>query len=293
MAQLVIGTKYTDPDTGIIYNFNGTQWVPMSSGTANIQNSGDITSALGQIMGSENNVAQVQYPEGSFDFTPFKDFYDKAYTELAPYYKQLLDEAGGDLNVALTNLDRDYQTGTRTKVEDFISSMDTLGVIMPKEQTSLQGNLNKRGIALTETSNGLQYAGGGQAKNELMSLNEDQRLRSQAVQRTRQRGLESEAIKKLTGGQTAQQSYRNTTEAQQAEHETKATSLASQYQSAEQLSKAAGIAKAQAGVDTGSSSGGINPDDVWAIKNAHPGYRGWNDEQAIKADFKATRGVGK
>lgn len=300
MPQLLTGTVSTDPDTGISYKFDGTKWVQISSESPVIQGGGSsVQDLISQITGSQNNVAKVNYPEGSFDYTPFQTFYDKAYQELAPYYKQLLNEAGGDLNVAIGNLERDYVTGTRTKVEDFMSSMDTLGVSFPKEDVALQGSLNKRGFALTENPQGqTQYAGGGLARSEVGTKDADQRLRTEAVQRTRQRGLESEAIKKLTGGQTAQQSYRTTTEAQQKEHETQSALLGSRYQSAEQLSKAAGIARAESGVDTGSSGGSsgssnVNPDDVWAIKAAHPGYKSWNDENAIRADYRATRGVGK
>jgi hypothetical protein len=172
--------------------------------------------------------------------------------------------------------------------------METLGATLPAEDTALQGTLNKRGFALTENPQGqTTYAGGGLAANEVNTLDNNQRLRSEALQRTQRRGLESEAIKKLTGGLSSQKDYRTTTEAQQKDHETQATSLASQYQNAEQLSKAAGISRAEAGVDTGSSGGSVNPDDVWAIKKAHPGYTGWQDENAIKADFRATGGIGK
>ena len=298
MAQLLVGTVTTDPQTGITYKFDGTRWVQISTGagSASVQSSGStVQDLVNQIAGSETNVAQPSYPEGSFDVTPFKDFYDKAYQQLAPYYKQLLLEAGGDLNVALGNLERDYVTGTRTKVEDFTAAMSTLGATMPREDTALQGSLNKRGFALTENPQGqTQYAGGGLAGSEVGALNEDQKLRSEAIQRTQRRGMESEAIKKLTGGLTSQQEYRTTTQAQQRDHETQATTLASQYQNADIANKNAGIARANAGADTGTSGGSnVNPDDVWAIKNAHPGYKSWNDENAIKADFRATKGVGK
>lgn len=287
------GTVYTDPKTGESYTFDGTFWRQTSTG-ANIQSSDTSTQdAINRIIGSEGNVAQISYPSGVFDVTPFKDFYEKAYQELAPYYKQLLDEAKGDLNVALGNLERDYVTGKRTRIEDFTDSMNKLGITLPQEDIALQGALNKRGFALTETpGGGTEYAGGGLAKSALDTQNMDQRLRTEAVQRTRQRGLESEAIKKLTGGLTSQQSFRNTAEAQQKEHETKATSLGSQYQSAEQAEKASQIARAESGTSGGSSSN-VNPDDVWSIKAAHPGYNSWNDVASIKEDYKRTGGIGK
>jgi hypothetical protein len=274
-----------------------TNYYPPAIDTSSfIQNGGsNIQDSLNQIMGSSGNIVNPTYPAGSFDVTPFKDFYDKAYQQLAPYYKQLLEEAKGDLNVALTNLERDYAVGARTKVEDFMNSMETLGVTMPAEDTALQGSLNKRGFALTENPQGqTTYAGGGLAADEVGKLSQNQMLRQQAVQRTRQRGLESEAIKKVVGGQKSQQEFRNVTQSQQAAHETQATNLASQYQSADIAGKQAGIARAEAGAKTGGTGGGnVNPEDVWSIKAAHPGYNSWNDPNSVIADYKVTRGVGK
>ena len=255
-----------------------------------------ISDLMNLIMGAQNTTQPV-YPAGSFDVTPFKEFYDKAYIQLAPYYKQLLDEAGGDLSVALTNLEKDYQIGKRTTIEDFGATMEKLGVVLPKEQQQLQGTLNQRGIALTENPQGqTTYAGGGQAKTESDILNEDQKLRAEAVQRTRQRGLESAAFSKLAGGESAQQGYRNTTEAQQKEHETSATNLGSQFQQADIAQKEAGRMKAETDAKTGggtTSRPNVNPKDANSIKAGYKGYASWNDLQSIINDFAATGGAGK
>ncbi len=251
---------------------------------ADVQNGGNwsISDLLNQIMGSTSNVVQPNYPAGSFDATPFKQFYDQAYTQLAPYYTQLLKEAGGDLNTALTNLETDYKTGKRITAEDFTNSMSQLGVTLPKEQTALQGSLNQRGMALTENPQGqTQYAGGGEAAREVGMLNTDQKLRQEAVQRTQQRGNESLAQQKLVGSGSSQQNYRNTTEAQQAQHESAATTLGGQFQYADQAAKQAGIAKAQMDAQTGGSSGGNSWSDI--LKNTYPG---WGETEA-KADYKA------
>jgi hypothetical protein len=279
------GDTYTDSQTGTTYTLAGSgKWNQISSGA--LKNGSpvtDLNSQLATLTGSDN-VIQPNYPAGSFDVTPYQTFLDQAFAQLKPYYTQLLSEAGGDLNVALGNLEQDYQTGKRTTMEDFTSSMDTLGATMKSEQTAKMGDMNSRGFALTENPQGqTTYAGGGLAKSELGSLNEDQKLRQEAVQRTQQRGMQSAAITKLTGSEASQQSYRNTTETQQANEENQANTLAGNLQTADENAKNAGIAKAQADATTGSSggSGGSSWADIY--KNIYPGW----GETGAKADYKA------
>lgn len=281
-GSTVNSTSTTNPQTGVKTSKYTVEPVVDNSGSsgggANVQD--------GSSGGGQPNILQPNYPAGSFDVTPFKQFYDQAYTELSPYYKQLLDEANGDLGVALQNLERDYQTGKRISVEDMTSAMSNLGATFPKEQTALQGGLNQRGIALTENPAGqTQYAGGGQAATEVGMLNTDQKLRAEAVKRTQNRSLESAAINKLTGSESSQQSFRQTTEAQQAQHESQAVSRGSQYQLADEASKQAGINKAEADAKTGGSGGSnVNKSGNWMDY-----YKGWN-ENAANADFNAVYG---
>jgi hypothetical protein len=47
---------------------------------------------------------------------------DKAFNELGTYYTSLLDEAGGDLNLALSRLQEDYDTGKRFRLQNFEQS---------------------------------------------------------------------------------------------------------------------------------------------------------------------------
>lgn len=44
---------------------------------------------------------------------------DKAYSDLGSYYSQLLDDAQGDLNKALSRLQEDYDTGKRFRIQNF------------------------------------------------------------------------------------------------------------------------------------------------------------------------------
>ena len=264
---------------------------PAANTNSNNQNTGggspvtDLNTALSGLTGSDN-IIQPNYPAGSFDVTPYSDFLAKAFDQLKPYYTQLLAEAGGDLQVALNNLETDYQTGKRTTLEDFQSSMDTLGLTMKDEQTKNQGDLNSRGFALTENPGGqTQFAGGGLAKSTTENLNSSQNLRAEAIQRTQQRAMQSAAITKLTGSESSQQSYRNTTETQQANEESQANSLAGNMQAADTASKNAGIAKAQADATTGSSGSSSGSKS----SNWMDYYKGW-DQNSANADFQKTYG---
>jgi hypothetical protein len=49
----------------------------------------------------------------------FESEVDKAFNELGGYYTQLLDEAQGDLNLALSRLQEDYDTGKRFSMQNF------------------------------------------------------------------------------------------------------------------------------------------------------------------------------
>lgn len=304
MSQVPMDSGY-----GKTWTIENGAVVPIVSNQPDIQNGNDLTNLVASLIGTADNginyqdiinsqtkVLQPNYPAGSFDVTPFSKFYDQAYQQLAPYYKQLLDEAGGDLKVALENLEEDYRIGKRTTIEDFTASMDKLGLAFPQEQTTLQGNLNKRGFALTENPSGqTTYAGGGQAQTELGMLNDDQRLRREAVDRTRQRGLETAALTKIRGEQVSQQQYRNKTEELKSEQENKATQLGSQFQAADLAQKQAGIDAAERQAKYGTTAGGqnIDPNNANSIKAAYRGYAGWNNPDAIIADYAATLGRGK
>jgi hypothetical protein len=129
------------------------------------------------------------------------DYVKQSFQELIPYYTKLLQENGNDVSRAIGRLEEDYKTGVRyttedvarktnQTVEDLKASLSQLGIDFPKEQEALQGDLNKRGIAVTQNPGGsLTYAGGGQPATELSRLNSNQSLRKEAVNRNAQRTL--------------------------------------------------------------------------------------------------------
>ena len=49
----------------------------------------------------------------------FEGEVDAAYNELGDYYNRLIDEAGGDINKALSRLQEDYDTGKRQRMASF------------------------------------------------------------------------------------------------------------------------------------------------------------------------------
>lgn len=255
------------------------------NGGDNISSGGGSTSDINAALGATNTV-QPNYPADSFEPTLMAPFYQKAFLALTPYYTRLLEEAGGDLQKAMQNLETDYVMGKRVRVEDFTAAMANLGITLPKEQTALAGGLNQRGIALTENPVGqTTYAGGGLAASDVGSLGMDQKLRTEAVQRTRQRGLESEAITKLVGGQSSQQGYRKRENELKSEQETKAQSSATTMYADELARKQSGIDKADVMANVANNGGG----NSGGSGNFMDYYKQWNPD-AAKADFAAVYG---
>lgn len=58
----------------------------------------------------------------------FEDEVDKAFNELGTYYSQLLDEARGDVNLALSRLQEDYDTGKRFRIQNFEQSKQAIDI---------------------------------------------------------------------------------------------------------------------------------------------------------------------
>src|SRR5258708_22979154 len=166
----------------------------------------------------------------------------RAYNELKPYYSKLLTDASGDLNLAMQNLQQDYEQGTRYAKEDLQATMEQFGIQFPKEQQSLQDTLNKRGIALTQgQGNATPYAGGGQAGYEVGQLTEDQQLRQEAAQRTSQRQMTQLGQTYQRSGEADTRQAQQTGEQLQGQLETQATSRAGLYSGLQSQSNAANL----------------------------------------------------
>ncbi len=130
--------------------------------------------------------------------------------DIIKYYSQLLDYAKGDLSLAQSQLEQGYQTGVRQTKDTLRGSLDQLGLMFGKEQQGLESNLNQRGIAMTDIGGGkVAYAAGGQPATELGQLNDSQRLRQEAEQRSASQNIQNAGLKLQSGLASAGQSARN------------------------------------------------------------------------------------
>lgn len=245
---------------------------------------------------------------------------------LIAYYTKVLEDAQGDYNRAVTRLKEDYTKGLRYSSEDIArlsqkerenltSALETLGVTFTGERESLIDTLNKRGMLVTQKEAGpgtgdLAVGTQGRGGVESARLSEDQQLRQEAVQRTADRNLTNLGIKGQRDVETARQDLTRGTEdytrqlqqiqtSQLRAKELEAKGIAEKKASDVMSQK--GLSLQQAQVEAQNQSAGlpsssppsVNPDDVGSIKAAFPGYAGWNDPNAIKADYRATQGAGK
>ena len=137
---------------------------------------------------------------------------DEALAELTPYYNRLLDESKGDIDVAKTRMEDDYQKGLRQRTQDTDISKKQLATNIGEEQVATMEDLNRRGLlgsytgekkqpfAMT-TSTGealnvspvtqMQY--GGLAGKRMALLQTGQQARAEAVQRALDRANEEAA----------------------------------------------------------------------------------------------------
>lgn len=84
-------------------------------------------------------------PGFSFDWTQ-ADL--DALAKLAPYYKNLLDQAQGDVDIAKGRLQQDYTTGERQRQEDLVSQTAANQRSTTKETYDARAGLNARGTLL-------------------------------------------------------------------------------------------------------------------------------------------------
>lgn len=143
----------------------------------------------------------------------FLDFLNKAAQspDIINYYKQILDYAKGDVNLAKQQIEQDYQTGVRQITDNLKGNLANLGLTFTQESNQNQDSLNKRGISLTQDGQGqpLKFAGGGQAETESATLNTSQQLRQEAEQRSASQGVEKAGLTRTKALTSADQSLRN------------------------------------------------------------------------------------
>lgn len=108
----------------------------------------------------------------------FESEVDKAFEELGTYYNRIIDEAGGDLNKALSRLKEDYDTGKRFREQNFnlnnkamVLAQDSFAKDATQAFKTLQTRQLARGI-----NRGSMYDPGGDkgiADTERGMLNKD------------------------------------------------------------------------------------------------------------------------
>lgn len=137
--------------------------------------------------------------------------------DIVNYYTNLLEQAKGDTQLAISYLEKDYQMGVRQTTDNLQANLQAQDLTFGQEDREMANNLNQRGIALTDTgpsqasgqSAQIEYAGGGLPKTELSTLSDSQKLRQEAEQRTATQGIEKMGLSRQKGvtgaGQQLQQ----------------------------------------------------------------------------------------
>lgn len=187
-----------------------------------VQSPNDILTALSTLGTSIFNQPTPTVNIPALNFTPptgsdmsakFQQFLTEAANDpnLTKYYDQLLAYAKGDTDIAIQQLKTDYTTGVRQTLDTLGNTLKQMGLTFTGESKNLLDTLNKRGIALTQEgrSGPLTYAGGGEAGTEVGQLNDSQKLRQEAEQRTAKQKIETSGLSLNKGITQANQALQN------------------------------------------------------------------------------------
>lgn len=199
----------------------------------------DLNNTLSTIIGSAAPTPSVLNPmtptiafdPSNFNVPDLNSYMQSAYQALAPYYTQILQQAQGDYNTAMTMLNNqkslsDYQANAESALSNYQlnqntqAALQTLGLQFPQETNQLLDALNKRGIATTQqqpnqATSPLDVGKGGESGYEMSALTSDQQLRQEAVNRSAQQQQQNSALTLQEKQQSAAQSLQSGTVAQQ------------------------------------------------------------------------------
>ena len=206
---------------------------------------------------------------GDFSFN-YQDAYTKAYESLKPYYQKVLDQAGGDLDLAKRIIQSDYELGnreTRSEYEaqvkqqaiDFPQEQRRLeaeykqvAMMEPKEQEQLMTTLNRRGVAQggLSTQGQTELTGAQQTRRAGMTtiqeLSDAQRLRQEAIKRAMDEKESRLVASKSFGTEKEQRAYDLARLRTGQEHSQAATGLTESQFNKQLALQGAGLAKTQA-----------------------------------------------
>lgn len=160
-----------------LFNATSGQTVTYGGQLYRVANNGDGTRTITPTSEVEN------IPAFSFNYDQAEQ---EARAKLEPYYKQKLDEAGGDIEKAKKLIEDDYTAGVRFRAEEQTSQLAQDTLAAKDESRNLLDTLNKRGVLFSETPPGSTDAAmpySGLAQQELGTMGEKQVLRKQAIER--------------------------------------------------------------------------------------------------------------
>lgn len=187
--------------------------------------------------------------------------------DLINYYNGLLEQAKGDTQIAISQLENDYQTGVRNISQNLTANLAQLGLTFTGEQESLQNTLNQRGIALTNTGgegSPLTYdQAGGESGFEQSQLAQSQQLRQEAEQRTAQQNTTSLLNTEQSGITARGQGLTQAAQQMHGQFESDVTSMANQNMNmyTEEQNAKAQQALMQQAIASKSGAGGLASGD--------------------------------
>lgn len=123
---------------------------------------------------------------------------NEALEKLAPYYKFLLDQTGGDVTLAKKRLEEDYERGMRYSEEDAKLEREQIGRDETSSMRDLRGNLNQRNVLLGTIEDGSAQAPTGDyaQKWQVDPLSEKIQTRKNTVERALGRTKEIAGLEK-------------------------------------------------------------------------------------------------
>lgn len=154
--------------------------------------------------GGGGNSTGVTVPPFSFDYQALENaILLNPNSELNKYYKQKLDEAGGDVTLAKKRIEEDYAQGRRYREEDLATQLAEEKRIKEQEIRETATDLNKKGILFGQIPLGEQTSlapySDVASRFFLDPLSEKQVARKQAIERAIARQEETSALTKKRG----------------------------------------------------------------------------------------------
>jgi len=181
--------------------------------------------------GSMNISGGGGFPSFSFDFGAEQA---NAYNQLKPFYEQLLNFAGGDLDLAKRIINYTYQQGMRESTGQYQEEQKGFGLTFPRETSQQQTEQNRRGILSS-----------GFAQTERQRLQASQDLRKEASERALSERESRLGAEKGFGTEEKLRGYQKEAFDYEGERRKEASGMASDKFTIKQAEYQGNLAKAQ------------------------------------------------